>query len=70
MFWPNKSWKTDKGTYNASKGTFTPAEGVEVDDDYVGYITSLVKNKITYCSSVAKTDYFNYLVEPMKNGVG
>lgn len=70
VFWPNKSWKTDKGTYNASKGTFTPAEGVEVDDDYVGYITSLVKNKITYCSSVAKTDYFNYLVEPLKNGVG
>jgi len=63
VFWMDRSWKTDKGQYNADKREFTPAEGVEVGDDYVEYITSLVKNKITYSQSVQKKDYFDYLTK-------
>lgn len=66
VLWTDYSWKTDKGTYNASKRTFTPVEGVEVDDDYVSYISSLVKNKISYSKSVNKNDYFNYVSAALK----
>ena len=61
VLWPDHSWKTEKGTYNFKTGTFTPAEGVEVDQSYVDYISSLVTNKITYSRSVQDVDYFKYL---------
>ncbi len=61
VFWPDYSWITDKGTYNAVKGVFTPAEGAQVPEGYVDYITSLVANKITYSDSVLTLDYFNEL---------
>lgn len=63
VLWPDYSWKTDKGTYVS--GRFTPAEGVEVSEDYVETICAAVKNKITYSKSVAEKDYFNYLAELM-----
>ena len=63
--WPNFSWKTDKGQYDATTGIFTPAEGVEVSDGYVEYISSIVANKITYSKSVASTDYYDYVVAAM-----
>ena len=66
VFWTDYSWKTDMGTYNASKGVFTPAEGVAVDDSYVEYISSVVKNKMTYSRSVNKNDYFNYVAKALK----
>ena len=65
VLWPNYSWKTDKGSYNFYAGTFTPAEGVEVDEAYVEYVTSVVKNKITYSRSVQEYNYFNYLYKQM-----
>lgn len=63
VLWQDHSWKTDKGTYSASSGTFIPAEGAQIPEGYVDYIHSLVSNKITYCDSVLKLDYFNYLAE-------
>ena len=65
VLWPDYSWKTDKGTYNAKTETFTPVEGIAVPDGYVEYISSQVANKITYSDSVLKTDYFNYLVKAL-----
>ena len=65
VLWPNYSWKTDKGSYNFSTGTFTPAEGVQVDESYVEYVTSVVRNKITYSRSVQENNYFNYLYKLM-----
>lgn len=59
--WPDYSWKTDKGSYNAKTGEFVPEEGVEVPQGYVEYISSLVANKITYSGSVMQMNYFNYL---------
>ena len=61
VLWPNYSWKTDKGSYNFSTGTFTPAEGVQVEEGYVEYVSSVVRNKITYSRSVQEVNYFNYL---------
>lgn len=57
-------WKTDKGTYIASKGKFTPAkEGEEVSEEYIEQIKSIVQNKMTYSRSVLKQDYFRHVFE-------
>lgn len=61
VLWPNSSWKTDKGTYNASTSTFTPVEGAEVDDGYVKRISAIVVNKINYSRQVLNLDYFRSL---------
>ncbi len=67
MFTLNYDWKTDKGSYNASTGKFTPNEGVvipeEYYDDYIKRIKSVVRNKVNYCRGVLETDYFRVLFE-------
>lgn len=60
------SWKTEMGTYSSRNGKFTPAEGVEVDSEYVKRINTIVRNKISYCKDVAKYDYFNYVSAALK----
>ena len=61
VLWPDYSWKTDRGCYNAQTGVFTPAEGAQTDDQYVQRICQVVSNRYTYCRSVLDTDFFNYL---------
>lgn len=63
--WPDYSWKTDKGSYDAKSDTFTPAEGETVTEEYVEYISSLVSNKITFSKSVQSLDYYNYLAKEL-----
>ena len=63
--WPDHSWVTDKGRYNAQTGIFTPNQGVEVDESYVEYISSQVANKITYSKSVQELNYFNYIAQAL-----
>lgn len=67
VLWPDYSWKTDKGKYNASTRKFTPNEGVTVDEDYVSRINTIVKNKITYSKSVVSTKYFNYVLDALND---
>ena len=58
----NYEWKTELGTYYATKGKFVPAtEDTVVPEDYVKSIKAIVKNKMTYSSGVLKTDYFRLL---------
>lgn len=61
VLWYDYTWKTDKGIYNSENQTFTPAEGVEVDQDYIQRIKNIVSNKIFYSREVQDVDYFNYL---------
>ena len=61
VLWTNYSWLTDKGTYDARTGTFTPRDGITVDDAYVKRIKSIVGNKINYSKSVISLDYFGVL---------
>ena len=61
IFWADRSWITDKGSYNVSNKTFTPKAGVTVDEEYVSRINSIVKNKINFSKSVQKEDYFDYV---------
>jgi len=53
-------WKTDYGTYVGGK--FIPTyEDLELPDNYVSSIKSIVKFKIMYCTSAPESDYFKYL---------
>ena len=61
VFWIDNSWKTDKGYYDAPKGKFTPNEGVTVEEGYVDYVKSLVKNKIAYSRNTQWKNYFEYI---------
>ena len=61
VLWPDFSWKTDQGSYDAQSGTFTPAEGADVDENYIARVKSIVRNKIDYSRQVQNLDYFNYL---------
>ena len=61
VFWPDYSWKTDKGVYNSSTRTFTPNEGVTVEEGYVERISRQVSNHLTYSKAVQTQDYFNYV---------
>ena len=67
VLWPEFYWKTDKGAY--MDGKFIPAEGEDVDADYVDRISKIVKNKINYSQSVGKQNYFNY-VAPYHTSAG
>ena len=61
VFWPDYSWKTDKGTYNSSTRTFTAADGASVGEGYVSNISAQVGNKLTYSQAIQTQDYFNYV---------
>ena len=66
-FWPlTYSWKTDKGYYNGKNGKFTPAEGVEVTEEYIESVTAIVKNKCVYSRAVQSQNYFN-VISPLVN---
>jgi phosphoglycerol transferase MdoB-like AlkP superfamily enzyme len=56
------NWKTDYGTYYASKGKFVPAgDDVEIPDGYVDQIKQIVKNKINYSKKVLNLDYYAHV---------
>ena len=61
VFWPNCSWKTDLGKYNAKTGTFTPNEGVTVPEGYTDRIDAIVRQKIRYSDECLDLDYFDIL---------
>ena len=67
VFWGiSKSWITDKGSYLASTKTFTPREGVEVEDGYVERIHTIVRNRIKYSHAVGDYNYFNSVQQALQ----
>ena len=55
-------WKTNLGTYIAAENTFTPvSEDVEIPEDYVDKINTIVSNKISYCKGYLNCDYFGHV---------
>ena len=57
------SWITNAGTYESYTGTFTAAQGVELEDEdaYVEAVSSIVKNRFTYANYIIKTDYYSHI---------
>jgi hypothetical protein len=57
------NWKTEYGTYYASKGKFVPADDdIEIPDGYVDRMKKIVKNKIWYSKKVLKLDYYAHVL--------
>ncbi|MBO5095903.1 MAG: sulfatase-like hydrolase/transferase [Bacilli bacterium] len=54
----NRSWVSDKGKYFANSKEFIPNEGIEVDDDYVNTMNSIVSSKITMSKNIIEHNYY------------
>lgn len=65
------SWITRAGTYEASLGTFTPAEGVSPDDQdsYVSSMNELVRNRYSIAKYIVQTDYYRHVFPNWKGGM-
>ncbi len=61
ILWGDRSWMTDKGSFSANTGVFTPKAGVTVEEGYADRISTIVKNKINFSKSVQKEDYYDYV---------
>lgn len=61
VLWPDYSWKTDKGSYDASTGVYTSADGSEMSQDYIDYIDAIVANKISYSRTVQNKNIFRLI---------
>ena len=60
------SWITAAGTYEANTKTFTPSEGVQLEDqeDYVKRVHRLVAAKVTYSKLIIQEDYYAHVPLP------
>lgn len=58
VYFQNKSWVSDKGTYLASQDKFIPKEGVSVDDEYVDNINKTVANRMRLSKLIIENDYY------------
>ncbi len=55
----NRSFLTDQGSYNSVTGEFIPNDGIEVEEDYVKWISAVINNKFYYSAKVLETDYYS-----------
>ncbi len=58
----NKSFITDKGSYNSKTKVFAPAQEAKVDENYVGRISSIINDKFRYSAKILETDYYNKII--------
>ena len=58
------SWITAAGAYEANTKTFTPNEGIEVDEDYVKRVHRLVAAKVNYSKLIIQEDYYAHVPLP------
>ena len=56
----DRSWVTDKGTYNSRNSKFTPFEGQEIEDGYVDRINNIVKNRYSMSTLILDNDYYRH----------
>lgn len=54
----NRSWITDYGRYDSTTGTFTPNDGVTVEDDYARSVMKVVNNKFDYSKKILENNYY------------
>ena len=58
VYFQNKSWVSDYGTYFASSGKFVPKDGKEVDNNYITNINKIVANRINMSKLIIENDYY------------
>ena len=64
------SWRTDAGVYETNTKTFTPYEGITVDEDYVDQVNKLVSNKKNYAELILTEDYYRKIFTVTENNEG
>ena len=62
VFWPDGSWKTEKGSYLAETGTSSAPDGSSVDSEYVSARAAEIAAKTRYSKAVLETDLFSRLL--------
>lgn len=58
VFFQNKSWVSDYGTYYANIGKFVAKKDVEVPDSYVSNINKIVANRINMSKLIIENNYY------------
>lgn len=61
VIFSNRSFITEKGRYNSITKQFTPNKGIEVEDDYVNKVSSIIYNKYKYSRLILENDYYRKL---------
>lgn len=61
VFWNDSCFLTDKGYYDTHKRTFYPAEGVEVSEEYVAEMQSVVADRLNLSRIIENEDYYGFL---------
>ena len=63
VIFSDRSFITDKGRYNAVKGSFTKNEGVELDseEEYIERINSIIYKKYQMSKLILENDYYRIL---------
>ena len=56
VFWPNGSWVTERGQYDAEDDVYFSKDGLERDESYITRISDLVYDKKYYSVQVAELD--------------
>ena len=55
----DRSWVTDKGTYNSVNGKFKPFDKKEkVDQEYIKRINSIVNKKVSMSALILDKNYY------------
>ena len=63
VYFQNKSWVSDKGTYLANQDKFIPKDGVSVDDEYVDNINKTVSNRMRLSKLIIENDYYAKVIK-------
>lgn len=58
VYFQNKSWISDSGTYLANRDKFILKDGVSVDDEYVDNINKIVANRMRLSKLIIENDYY------------
>lgn len=59
VYFQNKSWVSDYGTYYANSGKFVAKKGVEVPESYVSNINKIVANRINMSKLIIENNYYD-----------
>lgn len=59
----DRSFITDRVSYNANTGEVKSIDGSQIDMSYVEYIQAVVKNKFSMAEKICESDYYRYIDE-------
>ncbi len=62
VIFSNRSWITDRASYNSVTNTVKFTDGTEKDPEYVKAINSIVANKFKYSTMILDTDYYRRVI--------